>query len=332
VACAAVAVLALLLVCAVSIGAAPGPESGSVNLTGIVPGPPPTTAAVITKPSTNDRFDDSTIIIEGTCEDAYVIEIYRNGAFAGSVLCSAGVFSISITVLPGENTLLAKTRDMINQYGPDSVAVVVYFDIPNVDSDGDEQPSATGEQPGSTNNITSSGTIPPALPLIIATDALTQGVNISEAVVIGFTISGGSRPYAVTVSWGDGSEDTLYSYAKTGDYKVEHNYTRPGQYQVTIRAVDTKSQKAIIQTIVVVNGKSALTTTETASPAACAGVRCTNQELVNQFFSRWWPIVTVSVISLLFFTLGLMARKRKKHDESKSVQQAPENVQNSSKE
>ena len=40
-----------------------GPESGSVGLTGVMPGKPPTTAATIQKPTNGQRFTTSPITI-----------------------------------------------------------------------------------------------------------------------------------------------------------------------------------------------------------------------------------------------------------------------------
>src|SRR5690348_1654188 len=75
-------------------------SSGSVGLTGIMPGPPPTTAATIAVPGTGESFTTSPITVRGTCPQNTLVEIFKNNIFAGSTACdSTGNYSLSIDLL-----------------------------------------------------------------------------------------------------------------------------------------------------------------------------------------------------------------------------------------
>ena len=88
--------------------ASPGPEPGSIGLTGIVPGKPPTIAATITTPSDQKRFSTSPITVAGTCPQNTLVEIFKNDIFAGSSACSdGGAYSLEVDMIIGKNTLKA---------------------------------------------------------------------------------------------------------------------------------------------------------------------------------------------------------------------------------
>src|SRR5678816_853264 len=65
-------------------GASPGPQEGSIGLTGIVPGNPPTTAPHISKPADGSHFNISPIQVAGTCPQNTVVQIFKNDIFSGS--------------------------------------------------------------------------------------------------------------------------------------------------------------------------------------------------------------------------------------------------------
>jgi len=219
-----------------AVVAGPVSDSGGVNLTGLVSGDPPTTAAVISSPTDGTHFSEGIVTISGTCLSGLLIEIYRNNAFAGSQVCDlAGQFSLRITLIPGQNTLVARSSDPLGQYAPESNIVNVYFDF---------VPSAT---PGQV-------TIAPGLPLLIYTQAVQRGVFPNQSMTLPYEVNGGVAPYAVSIDWGDGSERTVVALANQGNFEKTHIYKKPGQYVVTISATDSQNNKTFIQTMAIVNG------------------------------------------------------------------------------
>src|SRR5262249_49984771 len=108
----------------------PGPQAGSVGLTGVMPTPPPTTAAQITSPTNGQHFRSSPVTISGTCPDNTLIEIYKNNIFAGSSTCSKGnTFTIEIDLMFGQNVITAQVYDALNQAGPVSNPVTIFYDF-----------------------------------------------------------------------------------------------------------------------------------------------------------------------------------------------------------
>ena len=78
----------------------PPPQSGSIGLTGAMPGPAPTVAATINSPSNNQHFSTSPVTITGVCPKTTLVELYKNDIFAGSGACSdSGTFAFDIDLL-----------------------------------------------------------------------------------------------------------------------------------------------------------------------------------------------------------------------------------------
>src|SRR5580700_2236124 len=70
------------------------PQSGSIGLTGTVPGPPPSVAAVILSPSNGTTTNTIPITVSGTCPSGTFVSVQDNNAFAGAVTCQDdGTFS-----------------------------------------------------------------------------------------------------------------------------------------------------------------------------------------------------------------------------------------------
>src|SRR5690606_15714392 len=74
--------------------ARPGPAAGSIGLGGVMPGEPPTTAAVINVPTNGQSFTEAPVTVSGTCPAGVLVQIFKNDIFAGSTPClSDGTFS-----------------------------------------------------------------------------------------------------------------------------------------------------------------------------------------------------------------------------------------------
>jgi hypothetical protein len=107
-----------------------GPEAGSVGLTGTMPAAPPKIGATITKPVNGQHFGTTPITVSGSCPADTLVEVYKNDIFAGSTPCeSNGTYSLQIDLLFGQNNLKAKVYDVLNQAGPDSNTVSVFYDV-----------------------------------------------------------------------------------------------------------------------------------------------------------------------------------------------------------
>jgi len=253
------------------------PQSGSVGLTGTVPGPPPDIPAVIDVPSQQEVLVSTPTAVRGECVPGTIIQISRNGAFAGSVLClEDGTFQLQIDLLPGLNTIIASTFDALNQQGPDSAPVIVNY-----------QPQDGGVDVG--QNIATIS------PFVITSNFGARGVNPGDEITWPLSVSGGVAPYAISIDWGDGSEDTLLSLDDSGEFNPTHVYDQSGTYSVTVKATDADGRLAFVQVLTIVNGPAVGGITQEADPNANVVVR-------DQYVL--WPIYALVVCVFVAFVIG----------------------------
>jgi hypothetical protein len=259
----------------------PGPESGSVGLTGIVEGEPPESAATIDSPTNNSRFDESPVTVSGTCPADTLVEVYKNDIFAGSTLCtSQGVYSFEIDLLFGENILLAQVYDALNQAGPPSDEVTIFYD-------------GLPPQPSPINSLDFGG----GAQLLLNTNSAFRGTFPDETLAVPVSIIGGTPPYAVNVQWGD-SNNAVISRNDNVNFNATHSYARAGTYQVTLQASDSAGRVAFLTVAAIVNGApdgSAGTTATTSTP--------------NQLLALW-PLYVSRVAIVVSFWLGELREKR----------------------
>jgi hypothetical protein len=273
-----------VVLAAYSVSAAsPPPESGSVGLTGEMPGPPPSTAATISKPTDGQRFGTSPITVSGTCPKDTLVELFKNDIFAGSTFCSkTGTYTLDIDLLFGKNILIARVYDALNQSGPDSNAVTVFYDALPPESGPLSPLDFIGAQ------------------LVLNTDAVYRGVFPQKSLNVPISILGGTPPYALNVQWGD-STNKLVSRHDNIPFDVDHAYSKPGTYQIALQASDTVGRVAFLSVAAIVNGQpAAAPATASASP-------------VNQLLLLW-PLYVSAIAAVVSFWLG---ERREKHVLSK---------------
>jgi hypothetical protein len=236
--------IGLLLVVALSLSfytlaaaQSPGPAAGSIGLTGAMPGKPPTTAAVITKPGNGQHFSATPINVAGTCPENTLVEIFKNDIFAGSSICSAdGKFSVDIDLMVGQNRLIARVYDNLNQQGPDSNVVIVFYDaLP---------PNAAAITPLDFGGAQ----------FLINTDAIYRGMFPNKEFQMPIELIGGTPPFAINIQYGDAGNN-LISRPNNVTFKAGHTYKKPGTYQIDIQGTDSTGRVAFISVASIVNGQ-----------------------------------------------------------------------------
>lgn len=274
----------LLMFVGLSLGAAtsyaadppgrPGPAAGSIGISGTMPGKPPSIGAKITSPTTGQRFSTTPVTIKGTCLKNTLVEIFKNDIFAGSTLCSEqGTFTIDIDLLIGKNDIVARTYDDLNQPGPDSNIVTIYYDGLPAQADPIQSLDFGGPQ------------------LLINTDAVFRGVFPDKEMTMPIDIIGGTAPYAINIQWGD-LTNKVVSRQDNQTFNVSHVYKKAGTYQISIQGSDSQGRVAFITVAAIVNGQPPVeaTAATTTSP--------TNRLLLL------WPLYTSAVAVLISFWLG----------------------------
>lgn len=262
--------------------APPGPELRSIGLTGAVPSKPPTIAAKIESPTSGTRFSQTPVTVSGTCPKDILVEIFKNKIFAGSTMCSSdGRFSLEIDLLVGQNILTAHVYDTLNQEGPTSDPVTVFFDFSPTAGQQFAPLSFGGDQ------------------LVLNTDAVFRGTFPEETMSVPIDILGGRAPYAVNVQWGD-STNKVISRPSNQSFRVEHVYKKAGTYSISIQATDADGRVAFLTVASIVNGQPFAEGSVTAAPT----------ESLMQRLLVLWPLYAVALTMVVSFWFG---ERREKH-------------------
>ena len=271
-------VVGLLLGVYTSYAASPGPESGSVGLTGIVPGKPPTVAPTIDTPRSGERFSTTPVAVTGSCPKGTLVEVFKNNIFAGSIPCqNDGRYSMDIDLLIGANILLARVYDDLNQAGPDSNKPTVYYD-------------ALPAQAGPLTSLDFGGA-----QMLLNTDAVFRGVFPNHEMNMPIDILGGTPPYAINVQWGD-SSNKVVPRGNNQSFTIGHIYSKPGTYQIRIQGSDANGRVAFMTVAAIVNGQpSALSGDSDGTPVSSG----TLTRLLTL-----WPLYTSVVAIAVSFWLG----------------------------
>lgn len=273
-------IVGLALAISTATAASPGPEAGSIGLNGAMPGPAPTTAAVITSPRNGQRFGTTPVNVSGTCPKGTLVEVFKNDIFAGSSACDdRGTFSMEIDLLIGQNILIARVFDALNQAGPDSGSVTVFYD-------------ALPPQAGALSPMSFGGD-----QMLITTDAVFRGAFPDKQMLIPITIVGGVSPFAVNVQWGD-STNKVIPRNDNIPFKADHVYKKPGTFQITLQATDSQGRVAFMTVASIVNGQPTGVTSGGTNPQ-------TESKIL-----LLWPFFVSAVAVVIAFWLG---ERREKH-------------------
>lgn len=259
------------------VSAAPGPQSGTVTVGAIVPVPPPTTGAVITSPANGYTIKNQVILnVSGTCLEGTYVVIQDNEITVGSAACSAaGIFDLQIQLEFGDNILTALNYDNLNQPGPATPSVTVTVTKSVFDTTPITTPETTKiiaavipDNPSIITGVPSTasysncedfvpGNLPAGGPLHVSIVCVPRLFMPGSTQTMGVLVWGGVPPYALSINFGDNSEDnpTLISLSSPGYKKIEFSYAVPNTYKIKFRLTDQKNQTAIVQTAVQVNGE-----------------------------------------------------------------------------
>jgi hypothetical protein len=202
-------------------------DSGAVGIEGRLPSPPPSQGATISLPRDGQVFTTNPVTVSGICPNELLIKLFKNNVFAGSVICKNGSFSIIIDLFGGQNELVARVYDALDQAGPDSNKVNVSF---------------TDNAKGAASKVT------------LTSNYAKRGANPKEELIWPIILSGGIGPYAISVDWGDGVTPDLISQQYPGTFNIKHIYDSPGVYNIIIKATDKDGGVAYLQLVGIANG------------------------------------------------------------------------------
>ena len=244
----------------------PEQASGSIGLQGTISTAPPTRGATITTPSNGAVFTSLPITVTGLCPTGLLVKLFSNNVFVGSVDCTNGSYSIQIDLFSGQNDLVARVYDALDQAGPDSNTVTVTFN--------DAQFLQFGTHVSLTSDYAERGSPP--------------GQQLTWPVIL----SGGTAPYAMSVDWGDGTATDLLSEATQGTITLSHTYKTAGIYRIIVKATDKNGGEAFLQLVAVSTG------------ATQSNSKGGNGNAVIETKVLWWPALAMLPLIFAAFWVG----------------------------
>jgi len=274
-----------------ALGSSQNPQSGSVGLEGRVTAPPPTQAATITTPGNGQTVTHTPITISGLCKTDLLVKVFSNNIFIGADLCRNGSYSISADLFSGQNNLVARVYDSLDQAGPDSNTVIVTFN--------DAQFIQFGTRVQLSSNYAERGAPP------------------NEELDWPISISGGVGPYALSVDWGDGTTPVLQSVSFAGEQSLKHTYRSAGIYKVTVQATDHNGTTAFLQLVGVATGK--------VGQSIASGTASTPTTVLQTKISPWIYVPMIALFPVIISTFWL-GRRHELFVLRKKLQQAESEV------
>ena len=275
-----------------ALGSQQNPQSTSFGLEGRISSPAPTQPATIGTPSNGQVFTSTPITVAGLCKSGLLVKVFSNNVFVGATMCVSGSYSVKIDLFSGQNDLVVRVYDSLDQSGPDSNSVTVRFD------------DAKYAQIGSRVNLSS----------IYARRGANPGVQLDWPIIL----SGGTGPFALTVDWGDGSDASLLSQEFGGPVTIHHIYAAAGVYQVVVKATDKNGSTAFLQLVGIGNGEAK---TQIAGNGA-GNVSISQGD--NGFLQRYWPWLCAVILALMITAFWLGSRHelyvvRRRIEQSRAV-------------
>ncbi|MFZ1248763.1 MAG: hypothetical protein WAQ24_00375 [Candidatus Saccharimonadales bacterium] len=252
-----------------AIGSPEPQQSGTTGLQGKISSPAPTTPPTIATPGGGSNTT-GTATITGLCTNGLLVKIFSNNIFVGSVQCVNGSYSVQISLFGGQNDIVARVYDALDQAGPDSNRVSVSFQDP--------QFASFGERISLTSTLAKLGA--------------PVGSILSWPIVL----SGGTGPYAISVDWGDGTATDLKSQPFAGTFELTHTYKSAGIYRVVVKATDSTGATAFLQLVGVGSGQ--------VTQSATGSNNKNGSNTTVKYVYIWWPLLLMVPIIMATFWLG----------------------------
>jgi len=144
---------------------------------------------------------------------------------------------------------------------------------------------------------------------------------------LNLSLTGGVSPYAITISWGDGSQSTIVRENQSA-FVATHAYKPSGSglrdYTIEVHAVDKNGNATFLQMSMIVRGQqiagtalSQCVTPAQVNTSLCGGSSPSLLAWAKQWLWLVWPTYAVVVLMVFSFWLGerqeLFVMLNKKH-------------------
>lgn len=220
----------------------------SLDLTAKVNAPLPTSPALITSLTDQQRFSTASVVISGTCDGAYVV-LYLNGTASGTGVCTDGGFSIQLSLVPGANQLQIKIYNSTDNEGPTSPVIIVYYDPPRSEPLANIPPVFIAPEGVATPSDAT--TIAPKELSIGYTPQPYRVYQLHEPWQGEVSIHGGTLPYITIIDWDDKTQARDIRDS-SGSFLITHTFTKAGNYQPVVYVEDKNGLTRSLQFLIVV--------------------------------------------------------------------------------
>jgi len=257
----------------------------TITITATVPAATLTTPAVITSPTDGFSFTTSNIEVEGYCPDSSYVNVYDNGGFSGTSMCTTGgTFQLELTLFVGQNDLVARAYNVTNQAAPDSSAVTVTYIAASAPT---------------------TPTPPAVLPLLLVSNFQYQTFVVNNTFSWRVQIQGGVPPITLTISWGDSKQTEVIKNA-TGILTIKHTFSQEGYYPVIIKATDANGNVHILQLAALIRNPNAanIYSTNYLLPAPTPDSLTKFFESTKTWLWIAWPSLAIIALMITSFYLG----------------------------
>jgi hypothetical protein len=284
-------------------------DSFSVNVSAKVLGVAPTVPATIDTPADKASFTATPITVTGTCPDKTYVKLFRNNFPSGTALCTAGLtYSIQTDLFEGGNTLTVRDYNYADQAGPDSSPITVTYTPPVVTPpvQGSGASSTPTSTPTSTPNHSDQT---PVVPLTLTNNFHFQGYAAGTPASWQVAIAGGTAPYSISVSWGDG-QTALYTSPSADTLTLSHTYAdaaaNNGSYRIIVTASDAAGNHTSLQLVALITNAdtSAASGTSNGGSTKASGSSGLFGLSVQQVIGSIWSVYGGLCVMLLSFWLG----------------------------
>lgn len=295
-----------LLIVSLAIVAPGNADSSSIDVNGVVPGPPPADAPDITSPTDGAQVSNQQISVSGSCTPSLTVVVTDDQSGRGSTTCDpSGSFSLTISLFSGSNPLAAYQLDDLNQSSPTSATVTVTYQP----AGGTSSPAtlAGGANPTSAATAGSSASSPAApaagVPgqFTVTAPYRFDGIQSGQSFILHGDLEGGTAPYAVHIDWGDRNQ-MLLSRATAGPFATQHTYTTAGRFTIRLTASDAAGLTTYYQTTAAVGGAVPVKPTTPAKPSTV--VPAYKLAII-------WPLFLVACLTVFSFWLGELYTRRR---------------------
>lgn len=247
----------------------------------------PTAPTLVVTPTSTSS---NPVVASGSCSAGSLVKVFRNGVLAGANLCSQSrSYRVTMDLFAGRNEVVAAGHNSLDEKGPDSNTVIATYNPPGV--------------PASTGFINLSDSTALAAQPVLTANQLYKGVFTGGTIRYPISIVGGSAPYAVSVSWGDG-EDTLISRPANGEFTIDHTYKKAaddGAYDVVVKIMDRNNKAAYLQLVAIVNDR----------PGVSAASSGTGGGILQSLQGYGLTALTALALAVVGFFVGEYWQRRK---------------------